>query len=84
MERLTDDDRAATLATAVAHDINDELTVILSSLSAELAPREKMLAVERASLRCALITRRLLDYAERRGVSRRRVPLAVFLERDAA
>ena len=84
MERFPNDDRAATLATAVAHDINDELTVILSSLSADLAPREKMLAVEHASLRCALITRRLLAYAQRRGATRMRMPLADFLERDAA
>jgi hypothetical protein len=84
VERFAKADRAATLATAVAHDLNDELTVILSSLNADLAPGDKLLAVERASLRCALISRRLLAYAQRRGVVRAQVALAAFLEQDAA
>jgi hypothetical protein len=76
-------DLAASLAIAVAHDINDELTVILSSLNADLTPREKMIAVESASLRCALITRRLQTYASRRGNACARVPLQTLLEQDA-
>ncbi len=82
MDRNFRTDRSAALANAVAHDLNDELTVILGSLDSRVPPAEKLRTVGDAALRCAVISRRLLDYAGRHG-TRRAIPLTAVLD-DAA
>jgi hypothetical protein len=74
VEHCTQSDRAAALASAVAHDINEELTVILNSLSAS-----RLGSVEQAARRCAGITDRLLAYSRRRGEVVRTAPLSTVL-----
>ncbi len=78
MERLTRADRTAAVATALAHDFNDELTVILSSVRSNLPADDKLVAVEDATLRCVVLTRRLLAFAER-SAGHRSVPLDAVL-----
>ncbi len=84
VERLTQADRAYTLAAAAAHDLNNELTVILNSISRSLAelepdhPARTFLADLRSSAqRCAWKASGLLNYSAGRGAR----PSASSLER---
>jgi hypothetical protein len=69
---------------AAAHEINDELTIIMGSIGAWLATtpaedpdRDLMLGVRAAVERCAWKTTVLLDASQRRGVR----PSAASVER---
>ena len=80
MERPFARDRAAALACAVAQELNDELTLILNSVTSVLPDEDCLRVAEEASLRCAALTRRLQSYAERRGGRRRPAPLDAVLD----
>ena len=86
MERLTKADQAYAVAAAAAHDFNEELTVILSSVwnSIEaLEPghpaRPHLLDLQDAALRCTRTTSGLLAYTFSRGVRPRATPLEVLI-----
>ena len=77
-------DRAYIVASAAARELNDELTVLLSSLDRVVGQLEKehpaleTIAEMQGSLqRCAWKASELLEYASRRGVP----PIGVSLER---
>jgi hypothetical protein len=74
VERLERLDRVSTLAAATAHSLNDDLTVILSSLTGSMLAMEPghparlpLMDLERAALRCVTTASRLLDFSARRG-----------------
>jgi signal transduction histidine kinase len=74
VERLTKADRLSTAAAAVAHDLNNELTVILTSVSntiESLEPghpsRDLLLDLQGAAQRCAWKASGLLNYSVRQG-----------------
>lgn len=74
MERLTKADRLSTAAAAVAHDLNNELTVILSSVTRtieSLEPghpsRDLLLELQGAAQRCAWKSSELLNFSMRQG-----------------
>ncbi len=84
VERLTKADRACAIAAAAAHDLNDELTVILSSVNRSIQTiepghpaRPLLLDVRSAAQRCAWMASSLLNFSVRRGVR----PSAVKAER---
>ena len=84
MEPLSKADRLCAIAAAAAHDLNDELTVILSSVTAslrELEPghpaREMLLELRSAAQRCAWKASGLLNFSARRGAR----PSAATFER---
>jgi hypothetical protein len=81
---LTQTDRICAIAAAAAHDLNDDLTVILSSVVAsirELEPghpaRERLLELQSAAQRCAWTASGLLNFSARRGAR----PSAATFER---
>jgi len=80
-------DRAVAVAAAAAHDLNDELTVILSSVTDSLRGldpghpvRPLLLELRSAAQRCAWTASGLLNFTARRGAR----PSAVTLERLVA
>jgi hypothetical protein len=84
VERLTKADHAYAVAAAAAHDVNDDLTVILSSVSSSIETlepghpaRPHLLDLQDAAQRCARTTSSLLAYSLSRGVH----PGAMRLER---
>ena len=84
MERLTHADRACTVAAAAAHDLNDELTIIVNTISSSLEtlepghPARPYLAeLQRSAQRCIWKTSGLLNYGARRGVR----PISATMER---
>ncbi len=84
MERLTTADRALAVASAGAHDLNDELTILLTGAAlclADLTPddplRPLVLEMQKAAQRCAWKTSGLLNYSARRGTR----PVSVPMER---
>ena len=86
VERLSKVDPACTLAAAAAHDFNNELTVILSSVSAlilELEPehpaRLQALDLQSAAQRCARKTSGLLQFGLRRGARASRTSLECLI-----
>ncbi len=75
MERLTKADRACAIAAAAAHDLNDELTVILSSINGSIQAiepghpaRPLLMDVRSAAQRCAWMASSLLSFSARSGV----------------
>ena len=71
---------------AAAHDINDELTIILGSIGAWLATtpadnpdRDLLLAVRASVQRCAWKTAALLEASERKGVRPSAAPVERLL-----
>jgi hypothetical protein len=77
---------AWTVAAAAAHDINDELTIILGSVGAWLATtpaedpdRDLLLAMRAAAERCAWKTSALLEASERVGVRSPAAPVERLL-----
>jgi len=77
-------DRVCAVAAAAAHDLNDELTVILTSVTASircLAPdhpaRAMLLDLQGAAQRCAWKASGLLNFTARRGAR----PSAATMER---
>jgi signal transduction histidine kinase len=79
VERALHRNRTAALAAAVAHEINEELTLILGSLKSSLPEAEKSRIVEQAAQRCATLSRRLQMYVRRCG-PRRHAPLSAVLD----
>jgi hypothetical protein len=82
VDRFGRNDRASAVAAAVAQDLNDELTVILSSVSESLVAldpahpaHESLLELQSAAQRCAWRAARLLTFSARRGL--RQFPLTV-------
>jgi hypothetical protein len=81
---LTKADRINTVAAAAAHDLNDELTVILSSVTSSLRKlepnhpaRELLLDLQSAAQRCAWKASGLLNFTARGGAR----PSAATFER---
>ena len=75
MERLTHADRACAVAAAAAHDLNDELTIIVNTTSFSLETLEPghparplLLELQRAAQRCVWKASGLLNYGARRGI----------------
>ncbi len=82
MERLTHADRACAVAAAAAHDLNDELTIIVNTTSHSLETLEPghparpfLLDLQRAAQRCVWNTSGLLNYGARRGCRPVNVPM---------
>jgi C4-dicarboxylate-specific signal transduction histidine kinase len=74
VERITRIDRTGAVAAAAAHDWNEELTVILSSIDSLLETvtasgpaRQILLELRGAAQRCAWKSSGLLNFAARRG-----------------
>ena len=77
------------MAAAAAHDLNDELTVILSSVGCTLeylAPghpaRRWLLEAKRAVQRCAWKTSSLLSFSAREGGRRAATPMEALMDDD--
>jgi hypothetical protein len=84
VERITQADRVSAIAAAAAHDLNDELTIILNGAAislTELEPghpaRRLMREVQWAAERCIWKTSGLLNYGARRGLR----PVPIPMER---
>lgn len=89
VERLFKSDQACALAAATAHEFNNELTVILSGVSAlidELGPehpaRVQALDVQNAARRCARKTSGLLRFGTKRGNRTGRMTLERLMQED--
>ena len=74
MERLTQADRACAVAAAAAHELNNELTVIINSVLTTIQALEPghparpfLLDLHHAAQRCAWKTSGLLNYSARGG-----------------
>ena len=87
VERNRQADRACAIAAAAAHDLNDELTVILSGVSGSLATlddghpaRPLLIDARRAIQRCAWKTSGLLNFSARSGVRRTAAPMESLME----
>lgn len=87
METLTRADRVCAIAAAAAHDLNDELTVILTSVTGSIRALEPghparplLLDLQSAAQRCAWKASGLLNFSARAGAR----PSAVTLERLVA
>ena len=86
-ERHTKADKACVLAAATAHDFNNELTVILSSVSNlidRLEPghpaRRQALELQEAARRCARKTSKLLHFGFERGACAVRTSLERLID----
>jgi hypothetical protein len=82
VERLTRNDRASAVAAAAAHDLNDEITIILNSarLSMQLLEpghpaRLPLYDLSAATQRCVWKTTTLLNFAAQQGACPVNVPL---------
>jgi hypothetical protein len=89
VERLTPATRAYAIAAAAAHDLNDELTVILNSvtrsiveLGADHPARPFLLDLRSAAQRCAWKTSGLLNYSACKGARPTAVPMERMVETD--
>jgi hypothetical protein len=74
MDPSTRADRLCAIAAAAAHDLNDELTIILSSVTSSIRAlepdhpaREMLLDLQGAAQRCAWKASGLLNFTARRG-----------------
>ena len=90
MEHLTEAGRALAVTAAAAHDLNDELTVILSSvgeslmgLEADHPARFFLLEARAAIQRCAWKTSRLLAYGARHGARRAATPMEALIDSES-
>ena len=87
VERLTKADRACAVAAALAHDLNDELTIIINSLSDSILAlepghpaREPLFELKRSALRCVRKSAESLAFSARHGVRPLRVSWAALME----
>ena len=87
MERLLNYDRACAVAAAAAHDLNNELTVILSSVTKSLSTLEPghparplLLELRSAAQRCAWKASGLLNYSARSGARPSPAPMESLME----
>jgi len=76
-------DRASAVAAAAAHELNDELTVILSSISnilESVGPEHQatklLQEVQAAAQRCAWRARTILNFTKRQGTRPAATPLS--------
>lgn len=83
VERLAKADRVCAVAAAAAHDLNNELTVILSSVTSSILALEPghparpfLLDLQSAAQRCAWKASGLLNYTARHGA----LPVSATLE----
>jgi hypothetical protein len=83
MERLVNADRVCAIAAAAAHDMNNELTVILSSVTSSILALEAghparplLFDIQSAAQRCAWKASALLKFSSRHGAQ----PVAATLE----
>jgi hypothetical protein len=86
VERSYKSDRACAVAAAAAHDFNDELTIIFSSVCDSLSTLEPdhpahalLLDARSAAQRCAWKASGLLNFSARAGVRPVRTPLESLL-----
>jgi hypothetical protein len=90
VERLTQADRACAVASAAAHDLNDELTIMLNAASFAFASCEPghparlfLHEIQWAAQRCVWKTSGLLNYGVRQGVRPVPIPMErLMLEAD--
>jgi hypothetical protein len=89
VERLTRNDRASAVAAAAAHDINDEMTIILNSAWVSLQLLEPghparlfLYDLSAATQRCIWKTSAVLNYTSRCGVYPVNAPLEHLAEGD--
>src|SRR5215471_2228142 len=89
VERFKKHDAACVLAAAAAHDFNNELTVILSSVATLITALEpsdpaltQALDLQEAARRCARKSSGLLQFGWRRGVTPSRMPLELLIDPD--
>jgi signal transduction histidine kinase len=75
VERVVKFERAGAVAAAAAHDINNELTVILSTVTESIEKlalthpaRPLLLELRSSAQRCAWLTSDLLNFSARNGV----------------
>lgn len=75
MEHLNQAERACAVTAAAAHDLNNELTVILSGVCGTLAAlgphhpqRQLLIQARSAAQRCAWKASGLLNFSARRGI----------------
>ena len=75
MERLTQADRPYAVAAAVAHDFNNELTIILTAVTQSLEMLDDehpavdlLLDLQDAAQRCAWRAAGLLNFSARKGL----------------
>jgi len=87
VERFRNPDPACVLAATAAHDFNNELTVILSSVANlidTLQPGHpamlQALDLQEAARRCARKSSGLLQFGWRRGARPSRLPLEVLID----
>lgn len=87
MERFTKTDQACTLAAAAAHDFNNELTVILSSISTVIESLEpghpalvQLQDLQQAAQRCARKTSGLLRFGLKKGNRPTRTALETLID----
>lgn len=87
VERLNNADRACAVAAAAAHDLNDELTIIVNSASQSLfclepghPARPYLRDIESAVQRCVWKASGLLTYSARNGLR----PISATMERLVA
>ena len=82
VERLTRTDRASAVAAAAAHDLNDEMTIILNSAWSSLQLLEPghparllLYDLSAATQRCIWKTSTMLNYTSRTGIHPVNAPL---------
>ena len=88
VERISEAGRVCAIAAAAAHDLNEELTVILTSVTGlleEVEPghpaREWILDLQSAAQRCAWKASDLLNYTARNGARPSAATLDGLLQR---
>jgi hypothetical protein len=89
VERITRADHACAVAAAAAHDFNDELTVILSSVYSSITAlepghpaRPHLLDLQDAAQRCARKSSGLLSFGLSGGARAARGPMEKLLLAD--
>jgi hypothetical protein len=90
VERLTRSDRAGAIAAAAAHDINDEMTIILNSTWASLQMLEPghparllLLDLSAAAQRCVWKASAMLNFSTRQGAYPLCTPLEHLTKADS-
>jgi C4-dicarboxylate-specific signal transduction histidine kinase len=90
VERILKAERACAIAAAAAHELNDELTVILTSVRSTMLAlepghpaRPMLLDLQGAAQRCAWMASTLLNYSARKGVRPAPTRMERLVEIDA-